>query len=134
MTRQQDDWDWEIEDYGDLAYLPADRAHALETEPQAELMGLSYLRYLRSAHWDHTRRRALLRAGHQCQRCEISNVQLDVHHLTYDRLGREAEHDLIVLCHRCHAREHGDTVERCPSCMQRRIGTGRCWYCGGTEP
>jgi hypothetical protein len=128
--------DWEYEDYGDLAHLSAADAYAIEPDERAELRKLPYPDYLRTAHWSHTRRRALLRAGRQCQRCEISDVQLEVHHLTYDRLGRESEGDLIVLCRRCHGREHGDTEDRCPHCLKAvnaelsRLYRGRCWYCG----
>ena len=31
---------------------------------------------------------------------------LDVHHLTYERLGREKDEDLRVLCRACHGDEH----------------------------
>lgn len=34
-------------------------------------------------------------------------VDLDVHHLTYERLGNELPEDLVVLCARCHALRHG---------------------------
>lgn len=68
------EWLWEDdEDVGDLAYLAAETAYELvEPDQRAELMRLSYPQYLKSAHWDHTRRRALLRAGYQCHCCEIS--------------------------------------------------------------
>lgn len=66
-----------------------------------------YREYLETEHWRETRKLALLRAGGRCQRCDRGGVRLDVHHLRYVRLGREAERDLIVLCHSCHAAEHG---------------------------
>jgi hypothetical protein len=72
-----------------------------------ELAALRYADYLRTDHWRKTRERALLRAGHQCKRCETTNRRLDVHHLSYDRLGQELESDLTVLCSVCHAIEHG---------------------------
>lgn len=34
-------------------------------------------------------------------------TRLEVHHLTYERLGCEAPDDLLVLCGRCHATFHG---------------------------
>lgn len=72
------------------------------------LRNLPYYRYLKSTHWDIKRRIALLRAGHQCQRCGTAKGRrLDVHHRTYERLGCEADSDLIVLCSMCHAVEHG---------------------------
>jgi hypothetical protein len=33
--------------------------------------------------------------------------RLEVHHLTYERLGWEQPDDLLVLCERCHAVLHG---------------------------
>ena len=46
------------------------------------------------------------RAGWQCQECgrASSEMTLDVHHLTYERLGHERADDLIVLCRSCHER------------------------------
>ena len=72
----------------------------------AELSALPYPDYLQTDHWRATRHRKLMRAGWTCQRCQKSNVRLDVHHLTYVRRGREREEDLIVLCRTCHAAEH----------------------------
>jgi len=64
-----------------------------------------YDEYLKTPHWQTMRRRALLRAGNQCQNCGFPR-RLQVHHLTYDRRGREAEGDLVVLCAWCHEKEH----------------------------
>lgn len=70
------------------------------------LSQLPYCEYLHTQHWRTTRARALLRADGICKRCHATGRRLDVHHLTYKRLGREAEADLWVLCDRCHAAEH----------------------------
>lgn len=61
--------------------------------------------YLRSPHWLKVRGEALERAEHRCQVCNAAG-SLDVHHRTYERLGREAPTDLTVLCRRCHERFH----------------------------
>lgn len=77
-----------------------------------------YEDYLRSDHWQKTRLRKLLQANIntdwnviQCQRNEcglfVPLGVLDVHHLTYDRLGREPMEDLQVLCKSCHRVAHG---------------------------
>ena len=42
------------------------------------------------------------RAGHKCAKCGQTSATLEVHHLTYERFGRESEADLIVLCKVCH--------------------------------
>jgi HNH endonuclease len=57
--------------------------------------------YLRSAHWRVRRARSIALAGGRCERCGKAG-RLEVHHLTYARLGRERDRDLRALCHRCH--------------------------------
>ena len=64
-----------------------------------------YLAYLNSPAWRATRNRALHLAGWRCQRCG-GKRDLQVHHLTYDRLGAEWDQDLEVLCDGCHRRTH----------------------------
>lgn len=73
---------------------------------QAELRSLNYREeYLRSPHWRLTRKAALGRARYQCSSCGATR-RLQVHHLTYQRLGRERDEDLRVLCEDCHHQEH----------------------------
>lgn len=71
------------------------------------LSRMPYREYLATPHWLVMRSVALVRAGFQCRHCEAEDVRLDVHHLSYARLGRETANDLIVLCGWCHADEHG---------------------------
>jgi hypothetical protein len=82
-----------------------------------------YADYLLSDHWKFTRELALDRAGRRCQcglcpfatfyRHELADrfprawTRLEVHHLSYERLGHEAPDDLLVLCGHCHAAAHG---------------------------
>jgi hypothetical protein len=66
---------------------------------------LQYQEYLQSSHWRTMRRKALENAEHSCQLCN-SDSALNVHHRTYERLGRERLTDLIVLCRDCHAKFH----------------------------
>ena len=73
-----------------------------------------YDAYLKSSRWERVRDRAIRMAGKQCQQCgkqadRGKNGQptgLNVHHLSYDRLGAEKDDDLIVLCRGCHAALH----------------------------
>ena len=51
-------------------------------------------------------------AGYECQRCGAVDVELQVHHLTYARLGREDWEDLKVVCSPCHAIEDREREER----------------------
>lgn len=76
-------------------------------ESVAVLQRLPYQEYLRSAHWQKLREDRILRSGRQCKLCEATDRRLDVHHKTYERLGRELWDDLIVLCEVCHAFVHG---------------------------
>lgn len=70
-----------------------------------------YREYMHSDAWQRRRRRALVRAGYTCQHCGADR-NLEVHHLTYARLGKERPADLLVLCHACHAAEHARTKPR----------------------
>jgi 5-methylcytosine-specific restriction endonuclease McrA len=70
--------------------------------------GQTYQEYLRSAVWLHRRRRALNRARWRCEQCG-SWHRLEVHHLTYARVGAELDTDLTVLCRPCHRRRHEET-------------------------
>lgn len=77
-----------------------------------------YDNYLASDHWQRTRIQRLLRANInkewnliQCDRTEcglfVPLMVLDVHHLTYARVGSERMEDLQVLCRSCHGVVHG---------------------------
>lgn len=66
----------------------------------------SYQAYLQSPEWAARRQQKLAETGYRCQGCS-DDERLEVHHLTYDRVGHERPQDLMVLCHLCHAREHG---------------------------
>ena len=70
-----------------------------------------YQAYLNSADWRSRRNRALKLADWCCQRC-ASRRELEVHHNTYERLGREWDSDLDVLCFNCHRGEHLDRPEQ----------------------
>jgi 5-methylcytosine-specific restriction endonuclease McrA len=66
---------------------------------------MNYHAYLKSAQWSAKRQAKLTEANFCCQKCKRrSNLQ--VHHLTYERLGSELLTDLQVLCDRCHEKAH----------------------------
>jgi len=60
--------------------------------------------YLRSEHWQEVRKRKLKQAGYACEICH-KKTKLDIHHLTYIRLGNERLDDLQALCRSCHVKE-----------------------------
>jgi 5-methylcytosine-specific restriction endonuclease McrA len=69
----------------------------------------AYRRYLRSGHWRRLRARVRSRARDRCERCGAERgrgVVVEVHHLTYERLGQERDGDLQLLCQSCHADAH----------------------------
>ena len=74
--------------------------------PVPSEMRRRYEAYINSAKWRRRRQRAIERAGYRCEKCGVSaqEERLEVHHLTYERLGSERDEDLSVLCHACHAK------------------------------
>lgn len=85
-------------EFGDNVYLQLDRFLA------NRLARLPYRLYLKTQHWKRIRALALDRYGDSCVLCNQRPV--DVHHRTYERLGRERLDDLVVLCDPCHATYH----------------------------
>jgi len=65
---------------------------------------VTYEEYLRSLRWRLKREERLKLDGYACQECGTTSeqYQLDVHHLTYERLGNERMEDLQTLCVLCH--------------------------------
>lgn len=59
-----------------------------------------YNLYLRSWAWIQ-RRSGVLKREQMCQLCQ-STERLEVHHVTYQRVGAEGIEDLRCLCFRCH--------------------------------
>ena len=68
------------------------------------LDGKAYQRYMRSSSWA-VRRKAKVAAVGMCEGCG-SRIGLQVHHRTYERLGREKDSDLVVFCDTCHTGVH----------------------------
>jgi 5-methylcytosine-specific restriction endonuclease McrA len=61
----------------------------------------TYNEYLHSEWWLCRKADAIRRAGYRCQKCG-SIARLQVHHVSYLRLGNERDEDLMVLCAKCH--------------------------------
>ena len=66
---------------------------------------IDYESYIRSSEWQEKRQERLRIDGFTCKACG-TNKDLQVHHLTYDRLSKENMDDLITLCADCHKKEH----------------------------
>jgi hypothetical protein len=65
-----------------------------------------YADYLKSSHWQSTRRKMYnSKLPKACYACG-SKGPLDIHHRTYKRLGEERLTDLKFICRRCHDELH----------------------------
>jgi hypothetical protein len=74
--------------------------------PPADLSQREQLAWYRAQpYWKMIRQQALERDGHRCRACGARG-RLDVHHLTYARVGKEDLDDLLTLCRSCHEAEH----------------------------
>lgn len=58
---------------------------------------MNYKTYLKSDEWKQKRAEARRRARGRCKVCG-SRALLQTHHKTYRNLGRESQHELVVLC------------------------------------
>lgn len=64
-----------------------------------------YESYLLSEEWAEMREAVSYRCKGKCQCCGDTGSEL--HHRSYERLGRERPADLEWLCTECHNRQHG---------------------------
>lgn len=74
---------------------------------------VDYRERMASLEWQYRRWRSLHLGRNRCGRCGDSgtDIRLEIHHLSYDRLGNEDEADLIPLCRTCHENTHDDVDE-----------------------
>ena len=66
----------------------------------------AYRWYLCSDQWRKTRAHVLNTREMACERCGAKQ-NLEVHHLSYERIGNELDSDLTLLCRKCHGSTHG---------------------------
>lgn len=74
-------------------------------KPKKASQPFDYIAYLKSAHWRAKRKEALEYHGPKCDKCG-TDQNLQVHHKTYARLGREKMKDLQILCQTHHNELH----------------------------
>ena len=65
----------------------------------------SYEDYLQSDLWKDKRTFVLSVVGNRCQVCKTKK-QISVHHVSYERIGKELIDDLQILCKPCHKMVH----------------------------
>ena len=63
---------------------------------------MDYYEYIASREWALIKNKVKARADGACERCCQKTARIQVHHLTYERLGRELMSDLQGLCPACH--------------------------------
>ena len=64
-----------------------------------------YEAYINSPEWRKRRAAIIEKRGRKCEECgDIGPV--DAHHLTYERLGKELDEDVKLLCRECHQAHH----------------------------
>jgi len=66
---------------------------------------LYYKKYIQSEIWRSFRNRIFKKRGFKCELCD-SKKNLQLHHITYERIGKEDENDVIILCQECHKKAH----------------------------
>lgn len=96
------------------ALSPVERAaRAVEREKRTAVperwTAENYQQYLRSAHWRMFKAEYAMRHKRKCMVCGVDgrNVQIDLHHNDYSRLGNEYDDDVVYLCHDHHSLFHG---------------------------
>lgn len=65
-----------------------------------------YRAHIQSPEWRAFRAEVIKARGGKCEICP-SWSRLQVHHLTYERLGAELPGDVLVVCQECHEALHG---------------------------
>lgn len=67
----------------------------------SERRGSDYSAYMQSEDWRERRREWYSGGWYRCVCC-WRHGRLELHHVTYRRLGRELDKDLLPLCRGCH--------------------------------
>jgi len=61
-----------------------------------------YRAYLKSKKWEQKRLQVFKHYGKRCYACLTYKGPIQVHHLSYDKVGHEPITDLMPLCKDCH--------------------------------
>lgn len=81
-------------------------AFAKPIDPPKPDFWAPYSEYLKSPAWRDRRVLVLNRAHGKCEGCGLADAT-QVHHLTYERVGKEMLFDLVAICDACHSALHG---------------------------
>jgi hypothetical protein len=72
----------------------------------ADYRGRPYVERRQTKEWAILKRQIHRRDGYRCRLCGRDDVQLHVHHRTYETYAEERLEDLITLCRTCHEHFH----------------------------
>lgn len=80
----------------------------LNCDEKKTMKNLNYKKYLNSSIWKNTKIKFNKSKynKNKCYICGEKNVNLHLHHKTYERLGKERLTDLVQLCGPCHTLVH----------------------------
>lgn len=76
----------------------------------------TYEEYLQSPHWKYLSELIYEHYGQKCLCCG-ARVRLEIHHLTYERIGRERLSDLRVVC-----RFHHELIHKLDKFIRVQMG------------
>lgn len=65
-----------------------------------------YRKVIDSLEWKERVEAIKTKRGNRCESCGRTDCDLDAHHLTYSRLGKEMDEDILILCRPCHILYH----------------------------
>lgn len=80
-------------------------------ERGAESWASWYSAYIASPAWRQKRLDLFAKVGRKCSRCGDDKNKIQVHHKTYQRVGRERLSDLEPLCELCHSLHHNKELK-----------------------
>ena len=81
---------------------------AISQKTRSRISLTEYQQYLQGEHWRTFRFNVILERGCCCESCgsQTRLKDINLHHKTYARLGRELPTDVVLLCRLCHAGVH----------------------------
>jgi len=81
------------------------KSRKVKGRPKVVIKQGEYNKYLRSGSWKKFRQTILDLRGRECQLCQ-SKHDIQVHHMSYKRVGNEDIRDVLVVCGECHSFIH----------------------------
>lgn len=101
----EDDEDYRPGGVGWIGSLSPLALEIIKKDAKLLLQNFGYQAYLQSGWWGIKRVQAKHRDWNMCRVCG-SKGNLEVHHITYERICDESDEDLTTLCRECHSLFH----------------------------